>query len=72
MVPSKIIAERLIDLRGDRAKQDVANAIGISYSALSMYERGERVPRDDIKLRLAQYYDRSVEEIFFADNVHEM
>ena len=67
MTSSKTIAIRLKDLRGNRSKEDVASAVGISYSALSMYEQGKRIPRDDIKLKLAQYYGSSVEDIFFTD-----
>ena len=65
------IAERLIELRGEKSRETVANAIGVSISALSMYENGERIPRDDIKIRIANYYKRSVDSIFFANEVHE-
>lgn len=34
-----------------------------------MYERGERIPRDQIKKRIAQYFGQSVEEIF-SQNEH--
>lgn len=34
-----------------------------------MYENGERIPRDDIKIRIAQYFQRSVQEIFLIKNV---
>jgi transcriptional regulator with XRE-family HTH domain len=57
--------ERLRRLRGDKSQEEVAAAVGISKSALSQYERGERVPRDHIKVRLADYYDRSVQFIFY-------
>lgn len=60
------IAEKLIELRGERTRTEVAESIGISVSALSMYETGERVPRDEIKIRLAKYYNESIENIFFA------
>lgn len=63
----KSIAKRLIDLRGKKSRETVANACGISVSALAMYEQGERIPRDDIKIRLAKYYNRSVDFIFFTD-----
>lgn len=59
------IAERLLKLRGDKSRDTVAKACGISTSALAMYEQGERIPRDDIKMRLAKYYKRSVNFIFF-------
>lgn len=64
------IAKRLVELRGKRSRETVANACGISVSALAMYEQGERIPRDDIKIRLANYYNRSVNFIFFAHEEH--
>lgn len=59
------IAERLTQLRGDRSREEVAKAIGISVSAISMYENGKRIPRDSIKIKLAAYFNKSVQEIFF-------
>ena len=60
------IGKRLILLRGNVPQKDVAAAVGISVTALSMYETGNRIPRDEIKIKLAQHYGRTVEEIFFA------
>ena len=48
-------------------QEEVAKAIGISVSALSSYECGDRMPRDHIKIEIAHYYNKSVEEIFFAN-----
>lgn len=59
------IAERLIEARGQRTRETVAKAVGISLSAISMYECGARVPRDEIKVKLADYYHRSVQDLFF-------
>lgn len=66
MLDNAIIAKKLINLRGNRSKKEVAEACGISLSALTMYELGERTPRDEIKLRLARFYNTTVEAIFFA------
>lgn len=66
-ISSKKIGERLIKLRGERTQEEVANAVNISISAIGMYERGERIPRDEIKVRLAKFYKKSVQSIFFAD-----
>ena len=60
------IAKRLKKLRGGRTASEVANACGISNSALAMYEAGARIPRDEIKVKLARYYKTTVEQIFFA------
>ena len=65
MREAKEIGERLVKLRGSTPRDVVAKAVGISVSAISMYENGERVPRDAIKIRLADFYSRSVQEIFF-------
>ena len=46
MPSAKEIGKRLLELRGDKAREEVANAAGTSVSAISMYENGERVPRD--------------------------
>lgn len=61
------ITERLVKLRGKRTQAEVAEAIGVSPSAYSMYETGERIPRDEIKIRIAKFYKRTVNSIFFAD-----
>ena len=61
------IADRLIKLRGSRTQAEVAQAIGVTPSAYYMYENGDRIPRDEIKKRIAEYYKRTVNTIFFAD-----
>lgn len=68
----KQIGITLTELRGDESRLLVAEAIGISNSALQMYENGKRVPRDEIKVKIANYYNRSVQEIFFENEQHEM
>ncbi len=60
------IGERLSKLRGKRELKVVAEAVGISISALSMYESGERIPRDDVKIALADYYKTTVQSLFFT------
>lgn len=60
------IGERLRRLRGDRTLKEVSERVGISESALSMYENGARIPRDEIKIKLANYYKKTIQSIFFA------
>ena len=61
----KEIAEKLKKLRGDTPREVVAKAVGISVSAISMYENGDRIPRDDVKIRIANYYNTPISDIFF-------
>lgn len=64
---AKKIGEKLIELRGKKTRAEVAEALGVSISALTMYECGERIPRDVIKVRIAEYYNRSVQFIFYTN-----
>lgn len=65
-----IMAQKLRTLRGKRTQAEVAAAVGITTSAYAMYEQGERIPRDDTKVRLANYFNQSINFIFFDDNTH--
>ena len=61
-----VIGQRLRSLRGDKTQREVAQNLDITPMAISQYEQGERIPADNIKIALARYYNKSVEEIFFA------
>jgi transcriptional regulator with XRE-family HTH domain len=61
------IGQKLRELRGEKSVTEVANAVGIAQSTLSMYENGERIPRDSIKVKLAKYFGVSIEELFYAN-----
>lgn len=61
------IGAKLKSLRGAKTQQEVAKDLNITKSALAMYERDERVPRDEIKVRIANYYGESVQSIFFSN-----
>lgn len=62
----KLIAERLKELRGSKSQSEVAEAVGITAMAVSLYESGERIPRDEIKVKLAEYFGTTVDAIFYA------
>lgn len=66
----KEMAKKLIELRGDRRPEEVALGVGVSASSILMYERGERVPKDDVKVAFSRYYGVPVGEIFFAEAAH--
>lgn len=60
-----VIGNRLRTLRGVRTKTGVAKDLGISYSALCAYEYGDRIPADNVKVLIANYYGVTVQSIFF-------
>ena len=68
---AKTIGARLRVLRGEKTVREVAKDLGISPSALTMYELGQRSPKDEVKKKLAEYFGTTVGALFFAENAHE-
>lgn len=58
----------LRELRGTKTIRAIATELGISPSAWAMYENGERTPRDDLKMRIARYFNKTVQEIFYRSD----
>ena len=65
------VGERLRELRGEKSREEVAIAIGVTAQAISNYEIGIRTPSDDIKCKLADFFGKTVQEIFFDPQVNE-
>ena len=64
---AKKIGGRLRKYRGERSIHSVAEEVGVSDSALYMYECGARVPLDDIKVKLANCFNTTVQELFYQE-----
>lgn len=60
------VGKRLRALRGKKTLDEVAKALGVTSMAVSLWERGERIPNDDIKIKIAAYYNTTVTAIFFT------
>lgn len=61
-------ANILRSLRGSRTQSEISDAIGITKSSWAMYERGERVPRDEVKIKIADFFGKSVQDIFYCSS----
>ena len=63
--------KKLIKLRIDRGlnQKEAAKEIGISQSMLSSLEQGIRSGSDETKIKIANFYGKSVESIFFANKI---
>ena len=61
--------DNLIELRKSRglSQEQLAKDLGLTQAAVSAYEVGTRVPRDDMKPVIAKYFGVSVGSIFFDD-----
>lgn len=62
---ASIVAQKLRKARGNRSRTKVAADLDISYQTLSAYEKGYCVPSDKVKVKLAEYYGLTVQELFF-------
>lgn len=64
---ASVIGKKIKTLRESKniSREDFANAVKISLSALSMYETGQRIPRDEVKLRIARFLNTTIEELFY-------
>lgn len=65
---AQAIGEQLRELRKDAglSQQEVAEKIGVTKMAVSNYEQGIRVPRDAVKVRLADLFEQNIQELFYS------
>jgi transcriptional regulator with XRE-family HTH domain len=68
-----MIGERLIDLRKDMGltQKELSEKLFINYRTYSGYEREETEASDDLKIKLAQFYNVSVDYLLgIINNPH--
>ena len=72
MIEASEIGRRLKSLRNDKgiSCEEFAREMEISTSAALKYESGERMPRDEVKVKIADFYGMTVQEIFFDEKCH--
>ena len=63
--------EKIRKLRGKKSKRKVADDLGISFSSYVKYERNERVPRDEVKVKISKYFKTTVQDLFFGQSEHK-
>lgn len=51
-------------------QQEVAKELDMSISMLAMMENGYRRGGDETKMKIANFYGKSVESLFFNHNTH--
>lgn len=63
------IGEKLRDLRGEKSIAIVSKDTGISEKSLYSYENDDRIPSDERKYILANYFKTSIDSLFFEHYV---
>lgn len=64
----KIVGNKMQELRNKKGLTalEVAQELEISLSSYTKYENGDRVPREEIREKIASYYGVSVPSLFYA------
>ena len=55
--------EKMKVLRGDQRQRVIADAVGISQNHYSRIENGQRIPSLKIAVKIANYFDISLDEM---------
>ncbi|MFE3793514.1 helix-turn-helix transcriptional regulator [Nocardia tengchongensis] len=65
-MPTEVIYNRIAMLRAERgiSRRELAEALGVHYQTVGYLERGEYSPSLHLALRLAAYFEVTVEVIF--------
>lgn len=69
MPTAKVIGARILELRKERliTQQELAKALGVTRQLVCNYETGDCKPGDEVKKKIAEYFNVSIEDLFFAD-----
>lgn len=73
MANKELLGQRLLRLRmlHGETQEQVAERAGVSYVSLSRYENGQRMPKMDILMKLADHYGISVDELMREETKKE-
>ena len=65
-----MFAKRLIDLREQKnlLQKDLASIFNIDQAAVSNWENGKRIPDSEMLIKLAKFFDVSVDYLLGFDN----
>lgn len=64
----KEIGDKIRELRlnNKESQEEVCKKLGVSQVAWSKYEAGEIIPRDEMKIKIAEHYGSSVQSLFYS------
>jgi transcriptional regulator with XRE-family HTH domain len=66
-----MIGDRIRNLREDKrmSQLELAKALNISNTTLSQYENNQRTPSDEIKIKIANYFNVSIDYLLGQTNI---
>ena len=65
------LADRLKELRKDKGltQKDLGDILGVGKTTISMYENGNSTPNDEIKLKICDYFDISLDYLIGKSSI---
>lgn len=66
------LRQMLIDARGKESRPDIAKQLEITPQMLGAIERGDRTPSLLLAKKIADFYDRTIDELFFNSYRNEL
>lgn len=68
---SNILGSRIANLRqkSNLSQIEFSKLLNISNTTLSQYESGKRIPSDDVKIKIADYFNVSLDYLFGRTNI---
>ncbi len=60
---------KLIALRGDRKRKEIADTLSITPQMLGAIERGNRNPSLELAISLAKFYNITLDDLIFLLNI---
>lgn len=69
-----MLGERIVELRIERGLKQIelAEELGIANTTLSQYESGQRRPSDEVKIRMATFFDVTLDYLMDYKGEEEM
>ncbi len=63
----KTIGEKITFLRNEMniTQKELAQKLGISVASIAMYELNERIPRDEMKKKISEFFKVPIQDLFF-------
>lgn len=68
---NNVLGQRIKALREERGltQKDLAKTLNIANTTLSQYESGQRIPSDEVKIKIAEYFRVTLDYLFgVSDN----
>ena len=68
----KTIGEKITFLRNEMniTQKELAQKLGISVASIAMYELNERIPRDEMKKKISEFFKVPIQDLFFKIYIH--